>query len=96
MNKTLKTIGIIALVIVVFIVGLIIYTNLTSKKMKCTSPEGSITILYNDKTLTGYTVVNMTYDLDGQREIAEKIGVEAYLDEFDKWFRANTTGTCKR
>ena len=96
MGKVLKIIGIIAVVVIVLVVGLVVYTNLTSKKMKCTAPEGSITILYNDKTLTGYVVKNMTYDLDEQRKIAEQIGVEAYLDAFDTWFRTNTTGTCKR
>ena len=96
MKKVLMVIG--GIVVAVAVIGIIVFVvvSLTSKKMKCTSPEGSITIMYNDKTVTGYTAKGLTYDLDEQRKIAEQIGVEAYLDAFDTWFRTNTTGTCKR
>ena len=68
-----------------------------SDKMVCKSNKGDITIMYTKKQLTGYVVKNgMDYDYDGQKEYANTIGVEAYLDEFESWFETNTTGTCER
>ena len=66
------------------------------KKMVCKSDEGNITIMYNDKTLTGYTANGISYDYDGQKEYADQVGVDAYLTEFATWFSNNTTGTCSR
>ncbi len=48
--------------------------------------------MYNDNTITGYTAVGITYDLDGQKEIAKQIGVEEYIKA---WFSENMTGTCE-
>ena len=70
--------------------------SISSKKMVCKSDEGDITIMYNDNQITGYTAVGISYNLDEQRLLAEKIGVEEYLEQFSKWFKNNTTGTCKR
>ena len=84
-------VGVIALVAIIFAV-----VSLTSKKMVCKSEEGNITLMYNDKTIKGYTAKNITYDLDTQKQYAEKIGVEKYLDEFAGWFKNNTTGSCER
>lgn len=70
--------------------------SLTSHKMKCKSSVGDITIMYNDEKITGYTAVGMTYDMDAQNKIAERYGIEAYLDEFSDWFAEHTDGTCKR
>ena len=95
MKKALMIIGGIVLALIILFIIIFAYTALTSKKLKCKSDEGSITIMYNNKTITGYTAKNMSYDLDGQKEYAEQIGIEAYLDEFSEWFKTNTTGTCQ-
>ena len=96
MKKTLMIIG--GVVVGIIVLGIIIFSivSLTSKKMKCKSNEGNITLMYNDKTITGYTATKMSYDLDAQKKYAEQICVEAYLDEFAEWFKNNTTGTCER
>lgn len=96
MNKVLKTI--IGVVIGIFAIAIIaiVVVSLTSKKLVCESAEGNITIMYNSKTIKGYKAKNMRYDLEGQREYAESIGIEAYLDEFSEWFSNNTTGTCTK
>jgi len=52
--------------------------------------------MYNDETITGYTSSNITYDLDGQKAIAEKIGIDAYIEQFSTWFEENTSGTCSK
>lgn len=52
--------------------------------------------MYNKDGITGYSTNNMTYDLDGQQAIAKQIGVDAYLEEFSKWFSDNTTGICTK
>jgi len=96
MKKTLMIIGGIVVGLVIFGVALFLIVFSTSKKMKCKSKEGNITLMYNKKRLTGYTVKNMSFDLDEQNAIAKVIGVEAYLDEFAEWFKANTSGTCDR
>lgn len=96
MNKVLKTI--IGVVIGIFAIAIIVIAvvSVTSKKLVCESEEGNITIMYNSKTIKGYRATNMRYDLEGQREYAEEIGIEVYLDEFDEWFRNNTTGKCTK
>lgn len=95
MKKVLMIIGGIVVGLVVLGVAIFAITSATSSKLVCESAEGKITIMYNEKTLTGYKASKMTYDLDAQKALAEQIGVEAYLTEFSEWFSENTTGTCK-
>lgn len=96
MKKTLTVIG--SIVVGIIILGIIIFTivSANSKKMICKSSEGNITIMYNDKTITGYTASGMSYDLDNQKEYAEQVGIDSYLSEFASWFSSNTTGTCSK
>jgi len=85
--------GIILAVIILFIIIFsIVSTN--SKKLNCKSNLGNITIMYNDKTITGYTATGLTYDLEGQKKYAEKIGIDSYIQEFTIWFENNTDGSC--
>ncbi len=78
------------------LVGIIIgITYFTSSKLVCKSTQGNITIMYNDKAIKGYTAKGIRYDLSGQQAIAEKIGVDAYLEQFKQWFANNTDGTCE-
>ena len=51
--------------------------------------------MYNEKGLTGYASKGITYDLDSQKEYANSIGVDAYIEEFEEWFATNTSGTCR-
>ncbi len=96
MKKTLMII--IGIFIGAIILGIIIFSiiSATSKKLVCKSNEGNITIMYNDKTITGYTSKDISYDLDGQKKYAEQIGVDEYLSEFTTWFNQHTTGSCSR
>ena len=92
MKKLLMVIGgLVVLGIVVLII-----VSATSKKMVCKSDEGDITIMYTNKGITGFVANGITYDLDGQQDYAEQVGIDAYLDEFATWFGNNTTGTCSR
>lgn len=96
MKKVLMIIG--AIVLFFVILGVIIFSvvSFSSKKLVCKSDEGNITIMYNSKTITGYNANGMTYDFDDQKEYADEIGVDNYIEEFDSWFRSNTTGTCSK
>lgn len=94
--KFLAIIGGVFVGFIVLIVAIIGITSATSNKLVCKSDEGNITIMYNDKTLTGYSANGIVYDLDGQKAIAENIGVDAYLTQFEVWFDTNTTGKCTR
>ena len=85
------TVGVVAIIAILFLV-----TSLTSDKLVCKSKEGNITLMYNDETITGYTASNITYDLDGQKAIAEKIGIDSYIEQFSTWFEENTSGTCSK
>ncbi len=85
-------IGIIVLVIFIF-KGVVS----TSNQLVCESNEGNITIYYNDTTITGYKAVGgITYDFDQQKKIADQKGSEYYVEEFNKWFENNTSGTCRK
>ena len=96
MKKTLMIIGGIVVAVVALFIVLFVITSATSDKLKCKSKEGNITLMYNKKTITGYTANNISYDLDVQKKLAEEIGVEEYLEEFTDWFEENTTGTCSK
>ena len=83
--------GLIDVPILIFVV-----ISVTSKKMVCKSDHGNITIMYNNKTITGYTASGLSYDFDEQKKLADEIGSEAYLNQFENWFKTNTTGSCTR
>lgn len=91
-------IGLVIFVVVVIALVALIFglVSANSNKLVCKSNEGNITIMYNDKEITGYTTKGMSYDLDGQKEYANQIGIEKYLDEFMVWFSTNTTGSCTK
>lgn len=94
MKKTLMAIGGIFVGIIVLVVVIFGITSATSKKLVCKSAEGNITIMYNNKNITGYTAVGMSYDMDGQKKVAKEIGIDAYIEEFKNWFSNNTSGSC--
>lgn len=96
MKKVLTVIGGLFLGVVILIVIIFLITSSTSEKLVCKSNEGNITIMYNDKTITGYTANGITYDMDAQKKIAEEIGTEAYISQFEVWFKTNTTGSCTK
>lgn len=96
MKKVLMIIGGIVVFIVILFIVIFGITSMTSKKLVCKSKEGNITLMYNDKTITGYTASGMSYDLNSQKKYAEQIGVDSYLKEFSKWFSTNTTGKCTK
>ncbi len=87
-------VGSIFIIIVGILLFIVINYLSASNKLVCKSKEGNITIMYNEKTIVGYTASGITYDLDGQKKIAEQIGISEYLEEFDQWFQKSTTGTC--
>ena len=95
MKKVLMIIGGVVLGIAVLFIVIFAITSATSNKLVCKSDEGNITIMYNDKTITGYTANGISYDMDGQKEVAEQIGIDSYITQFRQWFSTNTTGSCE-
>lgn len=83
--------GFIALFVIIFMVA-----SLISDKLVCKSSEGDITIMYTEKTITGYTANGITYDLDGQKKVFDEIGMDDYIKDFSNWFSSNTSGTCTK
>jgi hypothetical protein len=97
MDKIAKRVLIGIVIAVVLIVLLVVFTLKSSDKYVCKSDEGSITIYYKDGKITGYTGKGYTYDLDEQQDIAERIGIDTYLEEFNTWFVTNSTnGKCEK
>ena len=78
----LAIIGRITVSIIVLGATIFFLTSGTSNKLICKSDEGNITIMYNDSTIKGYAAVNLTYDIDGQRSIANEIGIDEYISQF--------------
>ena len=91
----LAIIGGIVFVAIAVLVLLLIIGSMNSNKLVCTSPEGSITIMYSKSGLTGYSADGIVYDINAQKELAKQLGVDEYIVEFNDWFTSNTTGTCK-
>ena len=97
MKKILMIIGGIMVALVLIVGGIFLFNSFTYKKLACKSSDGDITIMYNDKKITGYTAVNASYDREEQQKVVDRVGIEAYLDEFEQWFKKNTSdGTCER
>ena len=96
MKKFLMIIGGIFLFLVVAFIALFLIISAKSKKLVCKSNEGNITIMYNDKTISGYTANGLSYDLDGQKKYAEEIGIDAYIEEFSTMFSNKTAGSCSK
>ena len=92
--KFFAIIGGIAVGIIILVVVIVLVVSANSKKLVCKSDRGNITIMYNDKTITGYTAVGLSYDLDGQKKYAQQVGIDAYIQEFSSWYRNNVGGTC--
>ena len=84
--------GIAAFITIFITIFSIISAN--SEKLICKSNQGNITIMYKNNEIIGYKAVNITYDLDKQKEYARSVGIDAYLKEFSSWFSNNTSGTC--
>lgn len=96
MKKVLMIIGGIVVGIVILFIVIFAITSMTSKKLVCKSKEGNITIMYNNNSITGYTAKGITYDMEGQKNYAKKVGINAYIKEFSTWFSTNTTGKCTK
>lgn len=92
--KILAIIGGITVGIFVLIIAILYITFASSDKLVCKSAEGDITIMCNEKGITGYTAKGISYDLDAQQKVAKKIGIDAYIAEFVNWFKKNTSGSC--
>ena len=90
----LAIVGAVVLVIIIAVVVIIIFASSSSNKMICESKEGNITITYDKDELTGYKANGIIYEFDNQKQIADRIGVDAYLKEFGAWFSSNTSGLC--
>lgn len=95
LKKNLLIIGGVIIGVIVFAVAIIIIMSFSSNKLVCESGEGDITIMYNNKTITGYKAVDLIYQFDEQKLYAEKIGIDKYIDEFSEWFSNNIDGSCK-
>lgn len=96
MKKVLLIIGGVVLGFVTLGFAIFGIAYFTSQKLQCESSVGKITIMYNDKEITGYTASGMSFNLDEQKGYSKQIGVKAYLDEFETWFKSNTNGTCTK
>lgn len=87
-------------ILVIVTIGLVLVnvpfmmTLFASNKLKCKSNEGNITLMYNDNTVTYFLTNDIYYDLDSQKAMIEKIGINDYIDNFSNWFSGNTSGKC--
>ena len=79
----------------IIVIMVILQLSSSGPKLVCESPEGNITIHYNDETITSYQSEGMIFDFDEQRELANRTGITYYINEFSSWFRNNTSGTCR-
>ena len=78
----------------VFIVYLV-FISVNSEKLVCKSSNGSITIMYDDEKIIGYTVKNINFDEEEAKEYIKKVGIKKYLEEFKLTFEYYYNGTCK-
>lgn len=96
MKKVLTIVGGLVVGLVVLGLAIFFFVSGTSKKLACKSSSGTITIMYNDEKLTGYTANGYTFDQDGQNDIVKQIGIDAYIQEFEAWMASEPDGSCTR
>ena len=94
MNKKIIIIIGISIFVLISFISIIIIFKTFSNKLVCKSKHGNITLIYNKKNITSYSAKNMTYKLDEQNEIANQIGIEEYMKQFNEWFKNTTSGSC--
>lgn len=94
MKKFLLILFSIVLIIGLIVGGIFLYVYMSSDKFVCKSDEGSITLMYKDETLKGYTANGINYDMDVAKNSIKIVGMKEYLRQFKEWFESNTTGTC--
>ena len=92
--KIFLLIGIVIVVVIVLFFVIFSIVSANSDKLICKSSYGDITIMFNETEITGYVSNGISYDLDGQKEYARRVGINAYIEEFENWFFSNTSGYC--
>lgn len=96
-KKILSVFSIIIFVVAIVALVLFLLFSFRTNKLSCTSQQGDIIITYDEQGITGYTAsTTFDYNLEGQQQYAERVGIDYYLDEFTGWFEAATEGTCNR
>ncbi|MDD3186872.1 MAG: hypothetical protein PHD02_00120 [Bacilli bacterium] len=96
-DKTVIFGAIIILLIILVTDGMYINKYLFSNRLVCTSAAGDITIYYNENEIIYYTSTGViTYNIESQNSYAKKIGITAYIDNFETWYQDTMNGTCKR
>ncbi len=91
--------AIISLIFTAAFIGLLVILTrgFQAQKLSCQSSSGDIIIEFNGQTITGYTASEtLEFDFQGQKEYAERVGLEPYLAEFQEWFTEHTDGACHR
>ena len=86
--------GVFIGIIILIVVSLFTVVSNSSNTLVCTSDKGDITLIYNENEIIGYSASGITYDLDDEKEVSKKIGISAYLEEFNNQFELNTGGKC--
>ncbi len=86
--------GVVILSVVVMVVLVLVDNNNGAKELICTSNNGNITLYYNNDTIIGYSSNGFSYDLLSEKNSAEQMGVDDYIDNFSNVFNTNTLGTC--
>lgn len=98
-NKSQLPTIIVSLIFAFALLGVLVVLarGFETKRLSCQSSSGDIIIEYSDQNITGYTAsTTLEFDLKGQQEYAERVGLESYLVEFQEWFEEHTDGTCHR
>ncbi len=96
MSKKTIIICIISGGVVLLALALILFNSM-KKEISCQSDIGSISIFYNRDGIQDFSSSGqISFDSSNQRQIARDIGIDNYLDEFERWFKENTGGTCER
>ena len=97
-KTTVILIFILAVIIFVVVESYLIITALGGYNydmLICESDRGNITLMYGESELNGYSSYGISYDFDDQKDIAEKMGINNYINQFKIWFETETTGTCR-
>jgi len=81
---------------VIIVASMLLLSGCSNKRLACQSSDLHVTVKYNNKTVLDYvTDAEYHFDLEALQHIAEEVGIEQLIQDYQNWFETTTDGTCR-
>ncbi len=92
--KILAIIGgvFVAIIAMIFIAFAVIKSS--SNRIECTSKGKSLTVYFNNETITGYSAKNVNFNIDTAKNTVSSSGIDNYVKTLQTWYETYVGGKC--